>query len=183
MRSEMKIECPVCRENSGLFQVTENIPHFGQTLLSSFYCKHCGYRFSDVITTEIKQGAEFEAEVRSAADLNTRVVKSSTAFVEISRPEISVQPGPASIGVITNIEGLLEAMIGPTKSVAFEGGEKIKKLAEIKLKQLMEAKEGKIPFRVKLSDPFGNSALIGKNVKQRFLSKKEIRKLEEKLGF
>ncbi|HLC36122.1 MAG TPA: hypothetical protein VJK05_00765, partial [archaeon] len=52
-----------------------------------------------------------------------------------------------------------------------------KEKAEKKLNELIEAKNGRKKFTLIIKDPYGNSALVGRNAEKRMLSEAEAKKL------
>ncbi|HLD40047.1 MAG TPA: ZPR1 zinc finger domain-containing protein, partial [Candidatus Nanoarchaeia archaeon] len=107
--SEIKGEmCSFCGEKKLTLREEEiEIPHFGRVFFFSMQCEGCGYNKSDVEPAEKKEPCRFTLEVTSDADLNIRIVKSGDAIVKIPHI-ITIEPGPASEGYITNVEGLLD---------------------------------------------------------------------------
>ena len=100
--------CPFCGEKKCTLMEEEiDIPHFGRVFVFSMDCTACGTRKSDVEPAEKKEPCKYTLEVNSEEDMNIKIVKSGQATVKIPRI-ITIEPGPASSGYITNVEGLIE---------------------------------------------------------------------------
>ena len=99
-------------------------------------------------------------EVSSEEDLKVRVIKSSNATIKI--PHVgSIEPGEASNGYITNIEGILNRI---KKQVEFARDnaedDADKKKAKNIIKKLTKVIMGSEKLMITLDDPSGNSAII-----------------------
>ncbi len=160
-------ECPFCRKKTlTLRQAEREIPYYGNVLIFSMDCEgeECGYHKADVETTEDRPPVKHSFQVESEEDLKARVVKSSFATIKI--PHVgTIEPGEASNGYITNIEGIINRI---KKQVEFlrdnaeEDSEK--KKAKNMLKKLNKVLWGQEKIVVNLDDPTGNSAIISEKV-------------------
>ena len=104
-----KETCPVCLKKTLVLTEDEmDIPYFGKTYIFAMKCNECGYGQSDVEAEEQKEPCKIEFTVKNKKDLAVRVVKSSEASVKIPQLKMSVDPGVASEGYVSNVEGLLE---------------------------------------------------------------------------
>src|SRR3989344_3523446 len=94
MSPELKDQkCPICgKDKLTLTEEDYDIPHFGKCFLMTMHCDSCHYHTSDVEREE---------------DMRVRVIKSSEAAVKIPQMRMSMEPGTASTGFLSNIEGLL----------------------------------------------------------------------------
>ena len=113
----------------------------------------------------------------------TRVVRSKSGTIELEELGIKVEPGPASQGFVSNVEGVLERvretlLMARSFKEQENDSEAVKKIDEL-LRYIEDVMKGKKPLTVKIMDPFGNSALIGKKVKTRLLTKEEIKRLSK----
>ncbi len=176
-------DCPICGGKNTLKAINHihEIPYFGKVMESTIICEKCGYRNADVMILEEKEPKLYSIKVEEEKDLFTRVVRSKSGTVELEEVGIKIEPGPASQGFVTNIEGVLERtretlLMARNFKTQENDKESVKKIDEI-LSYIEEVKEGKKPLTVKIMDPFGNSALIGEKVKSRLLTKEEIKKL------
>ncbi|HIH16001.1 MAG TPA: ZPR1 zinc finger domain-containing protein [Candidatus Diapherotrites archaeon] len=177
-----EIPCPNCSKKAWFVEVSHDVPHFGRTLFTTVDCPHCGFRLSDVLPAEFHDPTCFTAEVKKPRDLETKIIRSSSGILKISKLGVSVEPGNAAEGFISNVEGLLDRVEAALKAIAFDAGSPARKAAEKKLKQIQRARQGKLAFTVTLSDPFGNSGMVGFHVKQRKLSASEVKKLQTGLS-
>ncbi len=156
-------ECPFCRRKTlTLRQAEREIPYFGNVLIFSMDCEdeECGYHKADVETTEERPPVKQSLQVDSEEDLKIRIVKSSNATIKI--PHVgSIEPGEASNGYVTNVEGIINRI---KKQVEFlrENAEEDseKKKAKNMLKKLNKVLWGQEKIMLNLDDPTGNSAII-----------------------
>lgn len=168
MVDEIKNElCPVCNEKSlTLREEEKDIPYFGKTFIFSMTCEKCGFSKSDIEAAESKDPARHIFEIDSEEDMKVRVVKSSEATVKIPQMRMSMTPGPASEGIVTNIEGLLDKFKEIIEKERDETEEpEVKKHAKNLLKKLWKVKLGDIKLKVVIEDPSGNSAIISEKTK------------------
>ncbi len=153
--------CPACGENKSTLKEDEvDIPHFGKVYVLSLECEACGYKKSDLESAEEKEPCKFTFDLENDADLNVKVVKSGEATLKIPHI-ITVEPGVASDGYITNIEGLLEKvkkMIGSAVD-AEEDDDAVKKSKTL-IKKLNRALAGQEKLKIIIEDPTGHSAII-----------------------
>ena len=156
--------CPICHKNKlNLTEEEYEVPYFGKCYLMSMSCENCNYKTSDIETVEQKDPIKYTFEVKSKKDLNTRVVKGGQATIKIPALKMSVEPGPASEGYISNIEGVLQKfkkIIEVERDTAEDDG--IKKTAKNLLKKLWKVELGEMPIKIIIEDPSGNSAIIDK---------------------
>ncbi|MFH1211504.1 MAG: ZPR1 zinc finger domain-containing protein [Candidatus Woesearchaeota archaeon] len=153
--------CPFCHQKTlTLIEAEREIPYFGKCYLFSMDCSNCHYHKSDVETEEQNPPAKYTLEIDSEEDMKIRVVKSSTATVKI--PFIgSIEPGEASNGYVTNVEGILNRIkyqIESAKEIE-EDPEVIKK-AKNMLKKLAKVMWGQEKIKLIIEDPHGNSTII-----------------------
>lgn len=142
------------------FGKIHDIPYFGETIESLVYCTACGFKHSDVMHTEEKEPVRYEFEITSSDDMSVRVVRSSTGVIEIPTLGVTVYPGPASQGFISNIEGVLNRISDKILVAMRSAGEDERKKGEEKLRMIEEIKEGKRTALVVISDERGLSAII-----------------------
>ena len=93
--------------------------------------------------------------------MNTRVVKGSEATVKIPQLRMSVEPGIASDGYVSNIEGILQKfkhILEVERDTADE--DSVRKKAKNLLKKLWKVECGDEKLIVLIEDPSGNSAII-----------------------
>ncbi len=181
---EMAIDCPQCGAKARVIESEEEIPHFGKVLISAMNCTKCGYKLNDVMCVDMNKPKEYSVSIRNEKGLRVKVVKSSSATVKIPELGVTIEPGPIAQGYISNAEGVLDRVEGVVRSVinskdAGEANEKA--LAEKELRRVKDARNGKLPFTLKILDPFGNSALIGRGVNSRLLKEDELKKLKKNI--
>ena len=154
--------CPVCHTNKLILtEQNYNVPYFGKCYLMSMHCESCGYKMSDIEAEETKNPIKYTFEVKNKKDLNVRVVKSGQAAIKIPALKMSVEPGAASEGYVSNIEGVLEKfkkVIESERDAAED--DDVKKTAKNLLKKLWKIELGEMPIKIIIEDPSGNSAII-----------------------
>lgn len=155
--------CPVCLTKALILSEDEiDIPFFGKTFVFSMSCSSCNFNKSDVEAAEMKEPCKITLEVTKEEDMNIRVVKSSEATLKIPQLKMSVTPGPASDGYVSNIEGVInrfEKIIEAQRDSA-EDDDEIKTNAKNILKKIRKVKWGELPVKIIIEDPTGNSAII-----------------------
>tara|TARA_Y100000310_G_scaffold137447_1_gene136329 strand:+ start:23427 stop:23939 length:513 start_codon:yes stop_codon:yes gene_type:complete len=153
--------CSFCGKNKATLREEQiDIPHFGKVYVLSMDCTDCGTRKSDIEPAEKKEPCKYTLEVSSEDDLNIKIVKSGQATVKIPRI-ITMEPGPASNGYVTNVEGLLERV----KNIVQSAGESeddpaAKKKAKNMIKKLNKILVGREPIKIIIEDTTGHSAII-----------------------
>jgi zinc finger protein len=122
---------------------------------------------------------EHKLEISSVDDMNIRVIRSSTAMIELPEFEIKIEPGSASEAYISNIEGVLVRISDVIEQADrfTENNEKNLKVKEL-LTRIEELRKGIGRATLILSDPMGNSAIISDKTKSRELGPDEIKVLE-----
>ncbi|MDO8627519.1 MAG: ZPR1 zinc finger domain-containing protein [Candidatus Diapherotrites archaeon] len=168
----MSIQCPNCSKQATLTELLQDIPNFGEALISNLNCEHCAYNFNDVMSSSTHKPVFFSARIENENDLKIKIVKSSSSFVALPELETEIFPSPSSDGYISNIEGLLERV---KESVQAISGKK----AIEKFEQIEKAMNAEIKFSVELKDIYGHGALIGNKVEKKILSEKEISELKK----
>ncbi len=175
----MAFICPMCEgKDFQLKQETQVIPYFGEVLLTTDICSDCGYRHSDVMALEEKTPKRFTYRLSDQKGLSLRVIRSGTSFVRIDEIGVTIDPGSASSGYVTNIEGLInrvEAIIRQVERDLESTGdnERLEKASDI-LERISNAVEGTFALTIVLEDPKGNSAIIGDAVEEEDLTQDEI---------
>ncbi|MCL2156619.1 MAG: ZPR1 zinc finger domain-containing protein [Methanobrevibacter sp.] len=179
----MIIDCPVCNGKGTVESTTKtkNIPHFGEILESSLICSSCGFKHNDVICLEQKDPAKYIITINKD-NLSSRVVKSQSATVSIPELGIKVEPGPKSLGYVSNIEGvIIRFKEGVKKALAIFNNDESQKNGLKILNKLDKLVNGEIEATLMIEDPFGQSNILDMNVKKEKLTKKELKHL--KTGF
>lgn len=160
---------------------TEEIPYFGEIMESIVLCESCGYRHTDIICLDQKDPVRYSIEVKMES-MNARVVKSQSATLSIPELGLKVEPGPKSLGYVSNIEGVIERFQGAVKTALnlFDDKES-QKNAKLILKNLEEVRCGNKLVEIVLEDPFGQSFIAHPTASKRELEPEEIKEL--KTGF
>lgn len=156
-----KQPCPMChKETLTLTEDEMEVPYFGKIYVFSMTCDNCKYHKADVEATEEKEPCKYTLEISSEDDMKIRVVKSSEAVIKI--PHIStVEPGPASSGYVTNVEGILNRIKHSIETLRdSEEDSDAKKKAKNMLKKLQKVMWGREKIKLIIEDPTGNSAII-----------------------
>tara|TARA_Y100000310_G_scaffold345778_2_gene469745 strand:+ start:4474 stop:4998 length:525 start_codon:yes stop_codon:yes gene_type:complete len=162
-----KQPCGFChRKTLTLIEDEKEIPYFGKCFIFSMSCSNCNFNKSDIESAERKDPSKYTFIVKNKKDLDIRIIKSSEATIKIPELKVSVTPGPASEGYISNIEGILKRF---KKIVEQErdstDDNDAKKKAKNLLKKFWKAECGDLSIKVIIEDPSGNSAIISKEAK------------------
>ncbi len=171
------MECPVCGSELSLMTDTYNAPHFGELFLSSAACE-CGFRHTDSFSLEVDEPVRYRIEVRED-NLSTKVIRSTSGTVRIPEIGIDLEPGPASQGFVTNLEGVLRRMedvVQVAKGWNSDNYKKVEKCDWI-LDQIYETIDGNVTLTLVLEDPLGNSVVDSEEVDREFLDEEEASKL------
>ncbi len=159
--------CPICEENKlALHEEEIEIPYFGRVFVFSMSCGGCGYHKSDVEPAEQKEPSRYTLEVDSEADMAIKIVKSGDATIKIPHI-ITIEPGPASEGYVTNVEGLLERVKKMIQSAAdAEDDDAAKRKAKNMIKKINNAVLGREKLRIIIEDPTGHSAIVSQKAQK-----------------
>jgi len=154
-------KCPICGQPKlALTEDEKEVPYFGKVYLFSMNCSNCKYHKADVESIEEKEPSKFTLDISTEDDMKIRVVRSSEATVKV--PHIAtIEPGPASNGYVTNVEGILNRIkhqVEVAKDTAEE--EEDKKKAKNMLKKITKIMWGRETAKLIIEDPSGNSAII-----------------------
>jgi len=163
-------DCPFCHKKTlVLTEEDTEVPYFGKLFIFSMSCESCKTHKSDIEAAEKKEPCRFTLEVKGKEDLNIRVVKSSEASIKI--PHVgSIEPGPASEGYISNIEGIIQRMKEQIEKIRdTEEDETLKKKAKNLLKKIQKVLWGEESMKIIIEDPSGNSAIISDKAEKKKL--------------
>ncbi len=171
--------CPICGAK-GTFRVKgriDYIPYFGEMMQTSASCTSCKFRHADVMCLGERPPLRYEFQVTSEEDLKVRVVKSSTGTIKLPELGVTVEPGPASQGYVSNVEGVL-GRVKEAIELAIEGIDAVRRRrGKARIKKLDEVCAGKRRARLILMDPFGHSAIVNERARKRKLTKRELASL------
>ena len=164
--------CPFCNKKTLTLREEEiDVPHFGKTFVFSMTCSECNFNKSDVEAAERKDPVKITFKIEKEEDMKVRIVKSSEASIKVPGLKIDVRPGPASIGFVSNIEGVLDKFQGIIESQRDSTDDAaIRKKAKNLLKKLRKVKWGDQELKIIIEDPSGNSAIVSERA--------EIKKLK-----
>ena len=191
-----EIPCSVCDWKFLKYRSSElDIPYFGKATQTTILCERCGYKHNDILLNELKEPTRYSILIDGVDDLSIKVVRSASATVSVPELGLLVEPGVASEGYISNVEGVLMrfrdaveqairfALNGEDLESAMEENEE--KAAQEKGKEILERIDeviaGGRSVNMILEDPFGNSAIISEKARKEEMSEEEIRGL--KTGF
>ncbi|WP_243675686.1 ZPR1 zinc finger domain-containing protein [Vulcanisaeta distributa] len=133
-------KCPVCgKDTLHVIEILYSDPAFGDLILYSNQCDHCGYKRIDIQYLNSRGGpSRIMYEVKDDTDVyRTYIFRSKTA--RISSPELGfdIDPGPDAEAMITTVEGLLLRMIDVAERMEVlneDNEESIRRLREFKYK-------------------------------------------------
>ncbi|MCU0799080.1 MAG: ZPR1 zinc finger domain-containing protein [Candidatus Thermoplasmatota archaeon] len=145
--------------------ITVDVPYFGEVILSTIICPLCGMKSTDVHPVGVREPARYVLQIRSAADLDVRVVRSSTSKLSIPEIGLVVEPGSALDGYITNVEGVLRKLLEVVRTMERDLGDDKERIEKARgLIGLLEsviagnsANDG--PLTLILEDPLGNGLM------------------------
>jgi zinc finger protein len=163
-------ECPFCHHKTlTLMEELREIPFFGLCHIFSMDCSSCNYHKADLEAEEKKEPVKYTVEISSEDDLKIRIIKSAEAIVKIPHI-ITITPGDASNGYITNVEGIINRV---KKQIEFARDEDedpaVKKKSKNLLKKINKVLWGQDKLKIILEDPSGNSAIISEKAEKKKL--------------
>lgn len=163
--------CPMCSKKTlTLTEAEREIPYFGQVYIFSMDCENpdCHYHKADIELANKGEPTKWSYDITKEEDMRVRVVKSSEATVKLPRI-MNIEPGTASNGYVTNIEGILnraKVMLEKVRDAAEDNDER--KKAKNMIKKLQDVMWGQDTLKLTIEDPSGNSAIISdKAVKEK----------------
>ena len=175
----IEMPCPMCHDDDNLRMMAhvDEIPYFGEHTQVTVLCNGCGWRQTDFIPAEGRKPGGWTFEIESEDDLSVRVVRSSSCTVCIPELDLEVNPGSASTGFVTNMEGLLVRFIDIVKMVSKSIGDDEPENQQILLGMLQRlhhaGREGKA-LKIELLDPHGLSQILHDRAIDRDLTQEEI---------
>lgn len=159
--------CPVCHKKSlTLTEDEKDIPYFGKCYLFSMNCSSCGYHKADVEAVEQHPPATYTLKINDEEDLKIRVIKSANATVKLQRIG-SIEPGEASNGYITNVEGIINRLKKQIESLyESEEDDDAKQKCKALLKKINRIIWGRDSAVLTIYDPTGNSAIVSEKAEK-----------------
>ncbi len=171
--------CPLCQSDIILTWQVDNIPYFGEVVLNSAKCD-CGFKYADTMVLTQREPVKYTLRVESLADLNARVVRSTSGTIRIPELGINIEPGSASESYISNVEGVLcriEDVVGMVSRWQDEPPQTTDRAHEV-LNALDKVKRGELDITIIIEDPLGNSAIISERASRQELSPEDADKLK-----
>jgi len=172
--------CPSCGATGG-FRIKgriDDIPYFGEVMETLLTCSNCDLRHADVMCLGERKPMRYELKIASEADLVVRVVKSSTGTMKVPELGVTVEPGPASEGYVSNVEGVLNRIEQAVKLAMKKARGAQRRRGEAVMRKIEAIREGKLKARLIIMDPFGHSAIVAERVKKRELKRRELMSLK-----
>ena len=142
-------------------------------------CDKCNYKFSDVLITNQNEPMEHKYKITAEKDMYVRVIRSSTATIELPELGIKIEPGTVSEAFISNIEGVLVRALNIIEQAnRFSKDETKTSCADDLIQRIEDLRNGKGSATIIIKDPMGNSAIISEKTEKRYLSREETESLE-----
>jgi len=174
-----QVNCPSCNVlGVSLGEVEYDVQGFGRVLMSATTCNSCGFRHTDIFSLTTHDPTVTTLRIASPADLKIRIVRSGTSTVTVPELGLSIEPGMNSEGFISNIEGVLTRIEGVLQFMTRSLEGRRKKKANLVLRKVGRAREGKLRITIVLKDPFGNSGIVSSKARRHRLSIKELNSLK-----
>jgi zinc finger protein len=183
MESTIEVSCIICGYDGGLSMLahTEEIAYFGEHTQITLTCPGCGWRQTDFIPAEGREGACQTYQIESVEDLQVRIIRGSACTVRLLELDLEVRPGSHSTGYVSNIEGVLNRFQEVIDMVGRQAATEKNEEAITELEQLTQAmneiREGRREATLQFLDPHGHSMILTENVQTRSLTEAEIEDL------
>tara|TARA_B100001996_G_scaffold102076_1_gene76587 strand:+ start:1639 stop:2235 length:597 start_codon:yes stop_codon:yes gene_type:complete len=184
MESTVEQPCPICFSEDGLTMIanTSDIPYFGEHTQLTILCPSCGWKHTDFIPAEGKKPGAWDLEINHSNMLSVRIVRSSSCTVRIEELGLEVEPGGATTGYVSNIEGVLRRFDDAIRLMYRQSKSSNEKDIVEKCEQLFQkiesVKKGEMCVTITLLDPMGHSQILHEEAKSRDLTDEELSKLE-----
>ncbi|XP_062555238.1 zinc finger protein ZPR1 [Armigeres subalbatus] len=159
--TEIESMCMNCHEDGTTRLLLTSIPFYKEVVLMSFNCDHCGFQNNEIQPggEMAPKGIRISVKIKTAKDLNRRVVKSDFSSVRIEELDFAI-PAQSQKGEVTTVEGIIDRVVRgleqdqPVRRIQHpEAGEQI----DTFVARLKELKEMKQPFTITIEDISGNS--------------------------
>jgi len=159
--------CSMCgKKTMELREEEREVPFFGKVYIFSVTCTSCKYHKADVEVTDKNEPCKYTLEIDGEEDMKIRVIKSSQATVKIPHV-ITIEPGTAGTGYISNVEGILKRVKHVIETARDSGEDKsARKKAKKLLRKLNNVIWGKEKLKLIIVDPSGNSAIVSEKAKK-----------------
>jgi zinc finger protein len=118
--------------------------------------------------------ARYTLAVETVEDMACRVVRSTSASLEIPELGVRIDPGPQCQGFISNVEGVLDRVEEVVRMALRWGTDVEKENAAALIADIARVKAGLFPVTLIMEDPNGNSAIeAGKATKENYAPEPE----------
>lgn len=122
---------------------------------------------------------EHKFSISNLNDLNVRLIRSSSGFVEIPEVGVKIEPVTGAESFISNIEGIfIRIQSAVEQAERNEDDLKKKKRAQRLLAKIDKLRNGKGKATVIIKDTLGNSAIVSKKTQKREFTSEEAQLLE-----
>ena len=177
---ELDQPCISCGQK-GVVNIISNLdlPYLGAAMQTTYICRTCGFKHSDMIALENKGPLRREAAIEKVEDLNLRVVRSNSGTIRIPEIGVEIEPGMASESFISNAEGILDRVEEVVRVLMRDAELDVHEKCSALLSELGKMKVGEKPFHLIVEDPYGNSAILGEKVKITGLTEEEASRLKK----
>jgi zinc finger protein len=156
---ETDMPCPVCGAHLFLIFYATEIPYEGEILIQTQMCKNCFYKNTSIQRTEGLAPIETSLEILDGNDLNVVVYRSPGAKVSIPEIGVEIEPGTASNGDITTVEGLLMAIRDQMIFIS-DSADDEERFSEI-METINSVLDGRGPrITIHIDDPKGISKIV-----------------------
>ncbi|MBW3584058.1 MAG: ZPR1 zinc finger domain-containing protein [Euryarchaeota archaeon] len=171
--------CPACGTQGILYNTAQtDIPYFGECMETLIQCSTCGFKHNDLIILEQKDPTRHSLVVEEEADLYARVIRGTSGTVRVPELGALIEPGPLAESFVSNVEGVLQRILGVLGQMARAGGEREKANAAIIERRIHDVLAGNERITLILEDPFGNSAIIHERAQVEAIPPEEAKKLK-----
>lgn len=177
---ELDSPCVACGRK-GVVNIVSNIdlPFLGEAMQTTYICRSCGFKHSDLITLENRGALRYEALIEKQDDLNLRVVRSNSGTIRIPELGVEIEPGIASESFISNTEGVLERIEDVVRILMADAELDVHQKCQALLEKLGKMKNADMPFHLVVEDPYGNSAILGDGVRRTAMSEGDAARLKK----
>jgi len=184
MESTVEQPCPICFSEEGLTMIahTSEIPYFGEHTQLTILCPSCGWKHTDFIPAEGKKPGAWSLEIEGSEMLSVRIIRSSSCTIRIEKLGLEVDPGGATTGYVSNVEGVLNRFEGAIQlmyrqSISLQEQDIIDKCESL-LEKINLVKSGDMAVEIILLDPMGHSQILHGDATSRDLTDEELENLE-----
>lgn len=178
------VPCPACDKDELKYRSVElDIPYFGKATQTSLICEGCGYKHNDIMLNQLNEPFKYSFIIKCEEDMSVKVVRSASGTVSVPELGLKVEPGVASEGYISNVEGVLQRFRGVVgQAIRFAKGTEDEETSaaqgKIILGSIDEVIDGKRSVTLVIEDPFGNSAIISDRATKEPIPEEKAAELE-----